>query len=146
MVSSDGPVMPTMPLPLQRPLPLMVEIWPDRQRFFRGRLELPEGLPQCRPRILGPHQPAALQRRHQPLADLVDVAAADPLERRADQEAVAADLLDRLAHPLGDRIRGPDQVEAVVKTFGRELPQGFAAAPLLELIQRARLTICGEPR
>src|SRR5208282_2602636 len=47
------------------------------------RLELPQGLPQCRPRILGPHQPAALQSRDQPFANLVDVAAADALERRA---------------------------------------------------------------
>ena len=35
-------------------------------------------------------------------------AAANALERCADQEAVAADRLDRLAHALGDRLRGAD--------------------------------------
>ena len=36
---------------------------------------------------------AALQRRHQAFADLVDVAAADLLERRVDEEAIAPELL-----------------------------------------------------
>src|ERR1700723_189922 len=65
-------------------------------------LEFAQILAQRRPGVFGAHQTAALQRRHQAFANFVDLAAADALERRADQIAVAADRLHRGAHALGD--------------------------------------------
>jgi len=79
------------------------------------RLKFPQCLPQSGLGIDGAHQAAALQCRHQPLADLVDEAAAGPLERCADQKAVSADLLHRLGHFFGHLVRRADQIELAVE-------------------------------
>src|SRR5271168_3674895 len=108
------------------------------------RLEFAQRLAQHRPDIFGAHQTATLQRRRQSFANLVDEATADALERRADQETVAADLLHRLAHSIGNLVGRADQVEAIVVAFRGELPQSLAAAPLLELVERTRLAVGGQ--
>ncbi len=90
-------------------------------------------------------QPAALQGRHQPFADFVDNAAADALERRADQEPVAADCLDRCRHAISDLVRRADQVEPAIEAFGSELPQSLAAAPLRKLVERTLFAIGCDP-
>src|ERR1700710_3104462 len=87
-----------------------------------------------------PHQAPPLQGRNQTLADFVDVLPADALERRRDQEAVSPDLVHHLAQVVGDAVRGADDaVEAPDGRILAELPQGLAAAPLREGVQRALL-------
>src|SRR3984893_4676244 len=98
------------------------------------------------PRIGVAHEAASLQRRHQPLTDLIDEAAGDALERGADQETVAADRLDCFCHELGNVVWAADQVQPTVKTLRGELTQRLAAAPLREFVERALLAIGGDMR
>src|SRR6266849_1512615 len=122
---------------------------PRRSRLFiipsRLRSKLAQRFAQRRARVRLAYQAAPLQGRHQPFADLVDEAAAGALERGADQEPVAADLLQRARHLVADVIGRTDQVEIAIKTPGGELPQGLAAAPLLEPVERTLLAIGGQP-
>src|SRR5216684_3446912 len=109
------------------------------------RSELAQRFAQRRARVRLAHQPAPLQGRHQPFADFVDKAAAGALEGGANQEPVAANLLQCVRHLVGNVIGRTDQVEIAIKALGGELPQCFAAAPLLEPVERTLLAIGGQP-
>jgi len=76
-----------------------------------------------------------LQCCHQPLTGFIDDAAADALERGADQEPVATDRLDCFSHALGDVVRAADQVQTTVKALRGELTQRLAAALLGEFVE-----------
>ena len=89
---------------------------PDTRRVGTpGGSELEEGVAQVLVGVAGAGEAAALERGHETLGDLGDVPATHPHGRRRDEEAVAADLLDDLAHRVGDVVGRADQLERPVR-------------------------------
>src|SRR5258708_2723055 len=108
------------------------------QRGPAPRLELAQRVPQRARGICGAGDAAALERRYQALADLVDVAAADLLEGRTDQEAVALELLVDFDQPIGNLFRrADDALEPTLRAVFDQLTKRLALTPLREGIERA---------
>src|SRR5262249_22796223 len=94
--------------------------------------------------IGGAREASALQRRNQPFRHLGDEATAGSLERRTDQKSVATDRLHHLPHAFGDRVPGPDKLQAGfrrLEPLHGKLAQRLSTAPLGELVQRPLLAI-----
>ena len=97
--------------------------------------------------VRGPGQATLLQRRHQTVGYLHQVAARDTQHRCGDQEAVATDLFHHLTHALRHLVGRADQFDRgdeTAATRNHELTQRFATAPLLELVQGTGFAIRDE--
>src|SRR6266404_5150488 len=93
--------------------------------------------------VLGAHEASPLQRWDEPFGHLANDPPAQGLVVRGDEEPIAADLFDDLAHAIGNVVGCSDQLDrgCELRRVVHQLPQCLPASPLLELVERALLTV-----